>query len=189
MKIIGTIERSKTGYYSIYPDKDILNCAPFGYGDSLQEAKEDFMMGMEEFRQLKYEELGYYPKEVDDLVVEFRYDLSTLFEAFDFLNVSKFAQYAGINESKMRQYASGVCDPGVKASRKISDALKTIGQTLLEAAITTETSSADPKPSQAFASSSRRQSAAGRSLPEGHPAQIPLRQPPKSAPAATQSAS
>jgi hypothetical protein len=189
MKIIGTIERSKTGYYSIYPDKDILNCAPFGYGETLQEAKEDFMLGIEELRQIKFEELGYYPKEFDDLVVEFRYDLSTLFEAFDFLNVSKFAQYAGINESKMRQYASGVCDPGVKASRKISDALKTIGQTLLEAAITTETSSADPKPSQAFASSSRRQSAAGRSLPEGHPTPVAVRQPPRSAPAAAQPAS
>jgi hypothetical protein len=135
MKIIGTIERSKTGYYSIYPDKEILNCAPYGYGESLQEAKEDFMLGIEEFRQLKKEELGYSPKEFDNVDVEFRYDISTLFEEFDFLNITKFAKYAGINESKMRQYASGTCDPGVKASKKISNALKTIGQILIDATI------------------------------------------------------
>lgn len=135
MKIIGTIEKSKTAYYSIYPDKDILDFAPFGYGISLVEAKEDFMKGIEEYREKKRAELNYIPKEFDNLIVEFRYDISTLFEAFDFLNVSKFAKYAGINESKMRQYTSGACDPGVKASQKISSALVTLGNALLSAAL------------------------------------------------------
>ena len=135
MKIIGTIERSKTGYYSIYPDKDILDCAPFGYGFSIQEAKEDFMAGIEEFREQKKELLGYVPKEFDELEVGYKYDISTLFEAFPFLNISQFAKYAGINESKMRQYTSGAADPGVKASMKISAALQSISQTMQNAVI------------------------------------------------------
>ena len=135
MKLIGTIERSKTGYYSIYPDRDILDCAPFGYGFSIEEAKADLMAGIEEFREQKKAELGYVPKEFDDLEIEYKYDISTLFEAFPFLNISQFAKYAGINESKMRQYTSGSADPGVKASKKISVALQSISQTMQNAVI------------------------------------------------------
>lgn len=43
MKIVGTIEKSKDNLYSIYPDKDIVKCAPFGYGESIQEAKDVFL--------------------------------------------------------------------------------------------------------------------------------------------------
>ncbi|MBO4842480.1 MAG: pilus assembly protein HicB [Bacteroidales bacterium] len=135
MKIIGTVERSKTGYYSIYPDKSILNYSPFGYGDSMQEAKDDFMLAIEEGRQLLIEEGMELPKECETIEVEYRYAISTIFEAFSFLNVSQFAKFAGINESKMRQYTSGLCDPGVKASKKIAEAMKTIGNSLLAAVI------------------------------------------------------
>lgn len=135
MKIIGTIEKSKDNLYSIYPDRDIADCAPFGYGLSIEEAKTDFMSGIEELKELKEEELGYVPKEFEHLTVEYRYDVSSLFEELDFLNVSKFAKFAGINESKMRQYTSGVCTPGVKASEKISNALKSIGEILLRSSM------------------------------------------------------
>ena len=131
MKIIGTIEKSKSGYYSIYPDQDILDCAPFGYGLRIEEARNDFMQGIKELRELKREELGSVPRAFEELTVDFRYDISTIFEQFDFLNVSRFAKYAGINESKMRQYTSGVSRPGVKASKKISQAFKQLGQQLL----------------------------------------------------------
>ena len=135
MKIIGTIEKSKDNLYSIYPDRDIADCAPFGYGLSIEEAKKDFMSGIEELKELKEVELGYAPKEFEHLTVEYRYDVSSLFEELDFLNVSKFAKFAGINESKMRQYTSGVCTPGVKASEKISNALKSIGEILLRSSM------------------------------------------------------
>ena len=135
MKIIGTIEKSKDNLYSIYPDKTIVDCAPFGYGLSIQEAKEDFLSGIEELKELKKKDLGYQPKEFDQLTIDFRYDVSTLFEELDFLNISKFAKYAGINESKMRQYTSGICTPGVKASETISNALKAIGELLIKSSM------------------------------------------------------
>lgn len=135
MKIVGTIEKSKDNLYSVYPDKDIVKCAPFGYGQSIQEAKEDFFEAIEEFKEMKKEEMGAIPKEFENLNIEFRYDVSTLFEELDFLNISKFAKYAGINESKMRQYTSGLCTPGVKASEKISNALKSIGEIMLKSSM------------------------------------------------------
>ena len=135
MKIIGTVERSKTNFYSIYPNRGILNCYPFGYGYSAEEAKEDFMIAIQEFREDKEKKLGYVPEEFNDIEVVFRYDISTLFEQFDFLNVSKFAKFAGINASKMRQYVSGAVTPGVKNSKKISDALKKVGEIFYSATL------------------------------------------------------
>ena len=135
MKIIGTVEKSKTNYYSIYPNRGILNCYPFGYGFSVEEAKEDFMTAIQEFRTDTEAKLGYVPKEYTDIEIDFRYDISTLFEQFDFLNISKFAKFAGINESKMRQYTSGAVSPGVKNSRKIAAALRKVGDIFYSAAL------------------------------------------------------
>lgn len=58
------------------------------------------------------------------------YDMPSFFEDFDFINASRFAQFAGINESKMRQYKSGVALPGEKTTRKILDAIHRIGSEL-----------------------------------------------------------
>ena len=49
---------------------------------------------------------------------------------FDFINVSKFAAYAGINESKMRAYKSGIAYPGEKMTARILKAARTIGADL-----------------------------------------------------------
>ena len=47
------------------------------------------------------------PAELEDVEFEFRYDISSLFNCYQFINVSKFARMAGINASLMRQYKSG----------------------------------------------------------------------------------
>lgn len=57
-----------------------------------------------------------------------RYDLPSFFNYFDFINVSKFAEYVGINESKMRAYKSGVSYPGEKTTSKIFKAVKQLGK-------------------------------------------------------------
>jgi hypothetical protein len=52
------------------------------------------------------------------------YDVYALFEEFDFINISKFAKYAGINPGLMRQYASGVKNPALAQARKIEEAIR-----------------------------------------------------------------
>ena len=64
------------------------------------------------------------PPKID---ISFRYDIPSFFNYFDFLNVSKFAEYAGINESRMRAYKSGLAYPGEKTTRKIMKAIESIG--------------------------------------------------------------
>ena len=56
--------------------------------------------------------------------------MPSFFEDFDFINASRFAQFAGINEIKMRQYKSGVAFPGEKTTQKMLDAIHRIGSEL-----------------------------------------------------------
>ena len=67
--------------------------------------------------------------------ISFKYDIPSFFNYFDFLNVSKFAEFAGINESRMRAYKSGLAYPGEKTTRKIMKAIETIGKEIGSARI------------------------------------------------------
>ncbi len=122
MKITAIIEKGRDGMYSVRCEEHIENHYFGGFGSSVAEAKEDFAESIEEVR-MAFD----CPPEVDVL---YHYDMPSFFNEFDCLNVSKFAKYAGINESKMRQYKSGVAFPSEKTLNKIMDAAKRIGTEL-----------------------------------------------------------
>jgi hypothetical protein len=69
---------------------------------------------------------------VEPSSVEFvhRYDVYALFQKFDYLNISKVARHAGINPGLLRQYASGVKNPGRDQARKIEDTLHRLADEL-----------------------------------------------------------
>ena len=70
-------------------------------------------------KQLLHEFEGIDPNHI---VFEHYYDVYALFEEFNFINISKFAKYAGINPGLMRQYASGVKSPKQLQAKKIEAA-------------------------------------------------------------------
>lgn len=125
-QIIAIIEKGSDGMYSVRSEQHIRNNFFGGFGRTVSEAKEDFIMSVQE----SVDEAKSEGLEVKDYIVSFRYDIPSFFAAFDFINASKFAQYAGINESKMRQYKSGVAYPGERTTRKILDAIHSIGSEL-----------------------------------------------------------
>ena len=85
-----------------------------GYGYSVTEAKQDFLKSIEEAKEMITEERGSVPEEYADVRVEFRYDLPSFFNYFDWINATAFAKRVGINESKMRAYKSGLAAPTEK---------------------------------------------------------------------------
>ena len=98
-----------------------------GFGESVAIAKEDFNESvLEALADAKAE--GF--EVAEGYTISFQYDLPSFFNDFDFINASKFAQYAGVNESKMRQYKSGTAYPGEKTVKKILDAIHCIGSEL-----------------------------------------------------------
>lgn len=135
MKVLAIVEKGKDGLYSIYTESEIADHGFGGFGDSVEIAKADFLSSIDEAKEMILAERGVLPVEFDDLKVEFRYDLASFFNYFDCINASKFATYAGINESKMRQYKSGVAFAGEKTTRKILQAIKKLGAELSAASL------------------------------------------------------
>lgn len=126
MKITGIIEKASDGTYSVRSEQHFGNSYFGGFGISVAEAKEDFRESIDEAMEEAVSS-GTIP---ENYSVSFKYDLPSFFNDFDFINASKFAQYAGINESKMRQYKSGVAYPGERTAEKILGAIHRIGAEL-----------------------------------------------------------
>jgi len=135
MKIIAIVEKGSDGLYSIYSEQEIANHCFGGYGESVEIAKADFLQSIEEVKEMVLKETGIIPNDFNELKIEFKYDLVSFFNYFDWINVSKFAQYAGINESKMRQYKNGLAFAGEKTTCKILASIKKMGKELSEASL------------------------------------------------------
>ena len=87
----------------------------YGFGLTEQEAKDDFLSVLEEQAEYYKEKHGEFPVWYKSgYSVSYIYDLSGFFEAFPFINASKFAKEIGLNESVMRKYKGKI----VTASEK-----------------------------------------------------------------------
>lgn len=101
-KIKAIIEKANDGGISIYSED--VNGA-YGFGLTEQEAKDDFISLIEEQAEYYKEKRGNFPNWYKSgYSVDYVYDLSGFFEAFPFINASKFASEIGINGSLMRKY-------------------------------------------------------------------------------------
>jgi predicted RNase H-like HicB family nuclease len=105
MKTTALIEKGKDGTFGIFtPD---LKSTVIGEGNTVGEAKTDFLNSVNEL-MIFYKETGkQIPEELIDIEFEFKYDIASLFNYYSFINVSQFAKSAGINPSLMRQYKTG----------------------------------------------------------------------------------
>lgn len=134
MKILAIIEKGKDGLYSSYSEAHIGNSYFGGFGDSVTEVKEDFVASVKEAIAEQVAE-GKDAPAFEDIEIEYKYDIPSFFNFFDYINMSKFAEYAGINESKMRAYKSGSAYPGEKTLARIVVAVKSIGAELCNATL------------------------------------------------------
>lgn len=134
MDIKAIIEKGKDGFYSVRSEAQIGRSFMGGFGESVEEAKEDFLESLKEAIQEARDE-GFACESLEDYKVFYSYDLPSFFNYFDFINVSRFSLLVGVNESKMRQYKSGLAYPGEKTTKKIISAIHKIGFELSNATI------------------------------------------------------
>ena len=135
MKVTAVVEKGKDGLYSVYSEQEMGSHTFGGYGESVEIAKEDFMASIEEAKEMVKGETGGIPDEYESVQVSFKYDIASFFNYFDWINVSRFAQYAGINESKMRQYKSGAAFAGERTTNRILAAIRKMGAELSAASL------------------------------------------------------
>jgi predicted RNase H-like HicB family nuclease len=102
MKKKAIVEMYADGTYGIYVP-EMTCCALNGMGASVQEAKKCMKEAYDEFVAY-YQTTGSVPEELNELEIEYKYDVASFLDAFDWINVTRFAKRAGINDSLMRRY-------------------------------------------------------------------------------------
>lgn len=129
-RILVIIEKGIDGRYSVYtPDtkSTVLN----GQGNTVEEAIEDLKVSMEEIIESYQEVDGKIPEELQGLIeFEYKYDVPSLFNFFDEINLTKFSRKIGVNASLMRQYKNGLAFASQKQVEKIKNGLHELGRQL-----------------------------------------------------------
>lgn len=123
-----TIEKQKDGTYIAYNTTDDT-VTLIGTGDTVAGAKSDFFNSMEEVREACREAEMEVPEALDGEPV-FTFDISSLFEYYNMINVSAFARSLGINEGLMRQYKQGKAYISDSQLKKIEDGIHSLGNEL-----------------------------------------------------------
>lgn len=132
MKINALIERTENGYYSIACNADakIGRFCLGGFGSSVEEAKADFAAIVKEAQDCYVKEHGSLSDDYKTVDVDYKYDLQSFFNYFNWINISKFAKAAGINESKMRQYKTGQAFASERTKATIEKTIHKMSQEL-----------------------------------------------------------
>lgn len=127
MKYIVNIEKRSDGSFVAYnvSGRDTI----IGTGMTVSEAKEDYFNSIRELKELNAEK-GYESSPEIDGTPEFKFDLVSLFNYYDFFNVSKLAKIIGISASLMRQYKLGNTAISEKQLSKIEGGINRLGQEL-----------------------------------------------------------
>lgn len=123
-KIKAIIEKANEGGISIYSE-DVKGA--YGFGLTEREAKDDFISVLEEQAEYYKERHGELPAWYKaGYSVAYVYDISGFFEAFPFINASKFAEEIGMNASVMRRYKGKIVTASDKQKALIQERYKDI---------------------------------------------------------------
>lgn len=126
---IVTIEKDTDGTFIAY-NVDESPYTLIGRGNTVKDAKTDFMNSLQEVKTSEVERKGSANPILSTMPV-FRFDLSSLFDYYSMLNVSAFARYLGINETLMRQYKKGNTYISDLQLQKIENGLHRLGADFL----------------------------------------------------------
>lgn len=128
MKTTALIEKAKDGTFAVFtPD---IESTIIGSGDTVVAAKADFENTVKELFAYYAESGEALPGELQNISFEYKYDVPSVFNELDCINITQFAKLAGIYPSSMRQYARGISYISEKQARKIETALHKLGEKL-----------------------------------------------------------
>lgn len=117
----------KDGTFGVFtPD---THSTIIGDGKTIAEAKADFENSVREIIRLCEEDGIEEPDDLKNTIFVYKYDIASFLHYNKYLNMTKFAEYAGINPSLMRQYKRGQYISSQQVS-KIQKAINKIGREL-----------------------------------------------------------
>ena len=129
MKAIVIIERGTDGFYSAYMDDDRFDFGLNGQGNTVLEAKDDFLKALQEIREMKLDEGTVMP----NLEFEFEYDVDSFLNYYSgVLSKSGLEKITGINQKQLWHYASGKRKPTKQTILKIQNGLHNFAKDLMQ---------------------------------------------------------
>ncbi len=127
MKVKVIIERGTDGFYSAYMDEDRFDFGLNGQGDTVQEAKKDFLVAYQEMKEMKEEEGAEMPL----LEYDFEYDVDSFLNYYaGILSKSGLERITGINQKQLWHYSSGKRKPSKNTVMKIQQGLHKFAEEL-----------------------------------------------------------
>lgn len=130
MKHQAIIELWDDGIYSAYVPK-MKKCDLNAQGKTVEEVKNNLEEAVSDYVTMFKNQGKDIPKELLSISFEYKYDLASFFEYFDWINVSKLADKAKINPSLLRQYKNKITFASEKQTQKIQETINTLGEELL----------------------------------------------------------
>lgn len=127
MKSTALIELGKDGSFTVFTSD--TQSTIIGEGNTVAEAKMDFENSLKEMIRFFEEDGIPDPDNLRNIQFVYKYDLPSFLSYYKFFNMSKLAEYAGINPSLMRQYKKGQYVSEKQVS-KIQTAIHKIGREL-----------------------------------------------------------
>ncbi len=121
------IEKGKDGTFSVYTAD--TGAVIVGEGATVAEAKADFELALKAYHDF-YADKGEVPPEDFSEGFVYKYDIASVFNYFDFINVSKFAKRVGINASLLRQYKTRDTYISEAQAQRIQQAFREVGEEL-----------------------------------------------------------
>ena len=131
MKATALIETGPDGGFDIVL-MDLEHHVIFGDGDTVQEAKEDLLNSIQEVIASYTEEGKPVPDELCDLELEYKYDIASFFNEFNWINISALAKVLGKNRSLLYQYKKGDTYISHEQMKRIEKGVHELGRKLLE---------------------------------------------------------
>ena len=98
MKTTAIIETGPDGDFDIILS-DLKCHGIWGNGETVREAKEDLLNSYREMLDSYTEEGKPIPEELRDLEFEYKYDIASFFNEFNWINITALAKVLGMNRS------------------------------------------------------------------------------------------
>lgn len=117
MQVILIIEKADEGYLGRVE-----------YDDNLVVDEAEDLYSLE--KKIKKALKSFHGLNPDEVNFDYRYDLTVLFEKFNYLKISIVAELAGVNPSLLRQYVTGIKHPSASQAKKIEETIHKIGKEL-----------------------------------------------------------
>lgn len=127
MKVKVIIEKGLDGTYDARSEESKLNFLVIGQGNTVKEAKEDFIVCLNEIKEIYEEENKNFPV----LEFEYVYDLPSFLQYFSiYFSYASLERITGVNQSQLSQYVQGYRKPSKKTAEKIEKNLHLFSEEL-----------------------------------------------------------